>query len=92
MPTTKIDATIPTFTISVESGNSYPSIRTEFHGASISDIRRAIEIAHEAFRIVEVVCEQTGEVYYNCYTSEDLFIAVDDYGSVIDRISRLLYA
>lgn len=92
MSTTKTNETVPTFTISVESGNSYPSIKTEFHGASITDIRRAIEIAHEAFRIVEVVCEQTGEVYYNCYTSEDLFIATDSYGSVIDRISILLYA
>ena len=92
MPTTKTNAIISTFTISVESGNSYPGIKTEFHGATISDIHRAIEIAHEAFRIVEVVCEQTGEVYYNCYTSEDLFVAVDAYGSVIDRISRLLYA
>ena len=81
-----------TFTISVESDNSYPSVKTKFHGAPIEDLRRAIDIAHEAFRIVEVVCEQTGEVYYNSYTCEDLFIATDDYGSVIDRISRLLYA
>ena len=92
MPTTKINAIITTFTISVESGNSYPSVKTEFHGATIENLRRAIEIAQEAFRIVEVICEQTGEVYYNSYTAEDLFIAVDAYGSVIDRISRLLYA
>lgn len=92
MPTTKTNAIISTFTISVESGNSYPGIKTEFHGATIEDLRRAIDITHEAFRIVEVICEQTGEVYYNCYTSEDLFIATDTYGSVIDRISRLLYA
>lgn len=92
MPTTNTNAIVPTFTISVESGNSYPSIKTEFHGVSITDIRRVIEIAQEAFRIVEVVCEQTGEVYYNSYTAEDLLIAVDDYGSVIDRISHLLYA
>jgi hypothetical protein len=92
MPTTKTEAIITTFTISVESGNSYPSVKAEFHGASIADIRRAIEIALEAFRTVEVVCEQTGEVYYNCYIADDLFIATDAYGSVIDRISKLLYA
>lgn len=92
MPTTNTNAIITTFTISVESGNSYPSIKTEFHGASIADIRRAIDIALEAFRTVEVVCEQTGEVYYNCYIADDLFVATDAYGSVIDRISKLLYA
>ena len=92
MPTTEINATIPTFTISVESGNSYPSVKTEFHGATIEDLRRAIDIANEAFRIIEIVCEQTGEVYYNSYVCEDLFIATDAYGSVIDRISCLLYA
>lgn len=83
---------ITTFTISVESGNSYPSVKTEFHGATIENLRRAIEIAHEAFRIVEVICEQTSEVYYNGYIAEDLFIATDAYGSVIDRITILLYA
>lgn len=92
MPFTKTDATITTFTIIVENNDSYPRIKTEFHGATIEDLRRAIEIAHEAFCDVVVICEQTGEVYYNCYTCEDLFIAVDAYGSVIDRISRLLYA
>ena len=81
-----------TYSISLKNNCSYPSVKVDFCGAAYDQILPAIAIAQDAFSTIEVVCEQTGELYYNSYVNDDLFHQTDTCGSVIDRIAKLLYS
>jgi hypothetical protein len=64
--------------------NRTSGINVEFKG--IGDIDTAFEVADTlegAFPMVDVTCEQTGEVMYSRYTSVDFFNPAVEYGKAI---------
>jgi hypothetical protein len=64
--------------------NQVAGINVEFKG--IGDSQAAIECAvtlTNAFPIVDVICEQTGEVMYSRYMSVDWFHSSDEMGRAI---------
>lgn len=46
--------------------------------------------AHEAFRLIEVVNNETGELVLSNYTSHDWFSPMSTEGEVLDEIQQIL--
>ena len=64
--------------------NQVAGINVEFKG--IGDINTAFECADNlecAFPMVDIICEQTGEVMYSHYISTDFFHPVVEMGKAI---------
>lgn len=49
-----------------------------------------IQKAHEAFRLIEVVNGETGELVFSSYTSPDWFSPMSTEGEVLDEIQQIL--
>jgi hypothetical protein len=66
--------------------NNTSGINVEFKG--IGDINTALECAENlegAFPMVDITCEQTGEIMYSHYISTDLFHRSVEMGKAIYR-------
>jgi hypothetical protein len=63
-----------------------PNITIEYEGLCEECIEECIEELTTAFRSVEVICEQTGEVVYTHYVGADWFTPFASYGEVIDEV------
>ena len=64
--------------------NQVAGINVEFKG--IGDIDTAFECADSlecAFPMVDIICEQTGEVVYSRYIATELFHPTVEYGKAI---------
>lgn len=72
-----------TYTVNAKC-NCMAGINVEFKG--VSSIESAFKCAttlEEAFAIVDIICEQTGEVVYSRYFSTDFFVPTLEKGKAI---------
>ena len=74
-----------TYTVTAKSCEN-PNITIEYEKLCGECIGECIEELETAFRSVEVVCEQTGEVVYTHYVGADWFNPFASYGEVIDTV------
>ena len=63
-----------------------PNITIEYKGLCGECIDECVEELNTAFRSVEVICEQTGEVVYSRYVGADWFVPFGSHGEVIDEV------
>lgn len=49
-----------------------------------------INKAHEAFRRIEVIDQDTGELAYSSYLSSDLYMPMSTEGEVLDEIYQII--
>jgi hypothetical protein len=66
------------------------SIKIEFHDVTQEQVPSAVELLGKAFRDIEVIDEETGEVVYSSYVGGDFFNAEATCGEVLDAITELL--
>ena len=67
--------------------NRVSGINVEFKGiTALGCAFRAAELLHEAFPMVDVINEQTGEVMYSRYVSVDVFEADLEMGKAIEIV------
>ena len=76
MPTRKNYSTETTYKVIADNCNTCPKITYERGGLTKNTARFVATNLSQAFRRVDVLCEQTGEVMYNIYYSDD-FIRPD---------------
>lgn len=58
--------------------------------ASKTQLPFVINKTHEAFRRIEVVDEDTGEVAYSSYLSSDLYMPMSTEGEVLNEIYQII--
>ena len=80
-----------TFTLTVESLESRPNIKISFNGVKRNDIMVAFNVAKSAFRQVEIINEQTGEVATTYYMSDEFHSPSRSYGDVINYLTKFCY-
>jgi hypothetical protein len=69
--------------------NKTSGINVEFKGITMLGYAfRAADLLHEAFPIVDVVNEQTGEIMYSRYMTVDVFEADMEMGKAIEVVER----
>ena len=79
-----------TYKLTLDSCQSNPKIIVEFDEVSESMLESVINVAKYAFRSIEVVNNETGEVVLNYYVGLQLFKPLYEYGTAIDTIANLL--
>lgn len=79
---------IYTYKVCVDSCE-HPKIVGEFGGLELHEAMNGATLALHAFRKVDVICEQTGEVMYNAYYATEAFTPCLSYGKVIDYLYEL---
>ena len=80
-----------TYTVKVDSCEARPKIVTEFNEVPDNQLEQVVYIAKKAFRSVEVVDEETGEIVLTYYVGERLWEKAFNYGEAIDMISHYAY-
>ena len=75
-----------TYTVNLKTCDSLPSIECSIPNVPKSKVGRIVAVAQLAYRSVEVVCEQTGEIAITIYSNDDFFNPVYNYGETIDTI------
>lgn len=60
------------YSVSADTCES-PKITVEYKGLSMDKARQVAMALEGAFRKVDVICEQTGEVMYNVYYSSEYY-------------------
>ena len=80
--------TILTYKVCVDSCE-HPKIVGEFGGFELHEAMNGADLALHAFRKVDVICEQTGEVMYNAYYASEAFTPCLSYGKAIDFLYEL---
>lgn len=78
-----------TFTLSIDTNTARPKIKTEFTKLTRKQAEAAYNTARKAFRGVQVVCEQTGEVMAHAYCSDEWFKPSLTYGEALDAITAI---
>jgi hypothetical protein len=78
-----------TYTISVETRNSN-NVSATFRNVPNYKVEPCVSVLETAFRDIEVVDEETGEVVYSKYVGGDWFEAEASVGEVIDEINDYL--
>ena len=78
-----------TYTISVETRDSN-NVSATFRNVPDYKVEACVSVLESAFRDIEVVDEETGEVIYNKYVGADWFVAETTVGEVIDEINKYL--
>lgn len=78
-----------TYTISVETRDSN-NVSATFRNVPDHKVEACVSVLESAFRDIEVVDEETGEVVYNKYVGADWFVAETTVGEVIDEINEYL--
>lgn len=66
------------------------SVKVEFHGVLKEQVPSVAALLGKAFRDIEVIDEETGEVVYSSYVGGDFFVAEATCGEVLDAITELL--
>ena len=74
-----------TYTVTAKSCEN-PNITIEYKGLCGECLDECVEELNTAFRSVEVICEQTGEVAYSLYVGADWFVPFGSHGEVIDEV------
>lgn len=80
-----------TYTMKLDSCEGNPGIECVFHKIPKERLQKAMEMAIKAFRSVEVVAEETGEIIFNFYMDRDWHLIVFNYGEMIDMLSHICY-
>ena len=77
-----------TYKLSLDSCQSNPKIIVEFNEVPENILETVIGIAKYAFRSIEVVSNETGEVVLTHYVGLQLFNPLYEYGTAIDIITN----
>lgn len=80
-----------TYTLTVDSCEDKPKIHINFCGIKKDDIMVAFNVAKSAFRQVEILNEETGEIVTTYYMSDEFHRASRKYGETIDYITKFCY-
>ena len=86
------NTTNTTFTISVDSCEACPKIVASFDSVPREKLSDVLYYAEKAFRSIEVVNNETGEVAYTKYVGLDLFEKdrFYNYGDALDYMKHAL--
>ena len=92
METTNTTNTITTYTVSVDSCESCPKIVASFDSVPENKLKDVLYYATKAFRSVEVVNNETGEVAFSLYQGLVLFDGHCgySYGDALDYMRHTL--
>ena len=78
-----------TYEVIAKTGNSNtPSVT--FGNLAYIHARAVSDILGEAYRDIAIICEQTGEVAYNHYWSDDFFCKQDTQLGAVQKVMMLL--
>lgn len=77
-----------TYTLKLNNGGA-PSIKATFENVKAENLSTMIFYGERAFREVEVVNEQTGEVEYSYYRSDNMFNQLYTYGEALDILTKM---
>lgn len=78
------------FTYTLKLNNcGAPSIKATFENVKAENLSTMIFYGERAFREVEVVNEQTGEVEYSYYRSDNMFNQLYTYGEALDILTKM---
>ena len=91
MPTTFNQTAETTYTLRFDTMECRPKMEVAFEGVPAIRIWRALAVAKNAFRSVDVIDESTGEVMYNQSISPAWFDPKYSYGDAIDIIHEMCY-
>ena len=80
-----------TYTLTVDSCEDRPKIHINFYGVKQGDIMVAFNVAKSAFRQVEILNEETGEVVTTYYMSDEFHRPSRTYGDVINYLTKFCY-
>ena len=80
-----------TYTMKLDSCEIKPNIECAFYKIPEDSLQKAMEMAIKAFRSVEVIAEETGEIIFKYYMDCDYYTATFDYGEMIDMLSHICY-
>lgn len=72
------------YTVSVSNCKN-PHIECKYEGLGLFLALSVAEILGEAFRSIEVMNEETGELVYHCYYSDEVFLRRRTEGQAIER-------
>lgn len=78
-----------TYTITAKSCEN-PNITIEYAKLCEECVTECISELELAFRSVEVLCEQTGEIVYSHYVGVDWFNPLPTYGEAIDEVCDIV--
>lgn len=92
METTNTTNTTTTYTVSVDSCESCPKIVASFDNVPEKKLKDVLYYATKAFRSVEVICNETGEVAFTLYQGLVLFDkhCGYSYGDALDYMRHVL--
>ena len=77
-----------TYKLSLDSCQNNPKIIVEFDEVPENVLENVINIAKYAFRSIEVINNETGEVVLTYYIGLQLFKPLYEYGTAIDIITN----
>lgn len=77
------------YSVSADTCES-PKITVEYKGLSMEKAKHIAMILEGAFRKVDVICEQTGEVMYNVYYSSEYFEKCHSCSDALGVIEELI--
>ena len=80
-----------TYTMKLRSCETRPAIEVEFPNIARDRIEQAITEATLAFRSVEVVADETGEIIFSHYVDSDFFSLIQNHGEAIDVLRYICY-
>ena len=84
--TTTTATPITTYTVTANNGNYRPRIEYSRDDLTNDNAKTIAMTLTKAFRNVEVICNETGEVVFTRYISEDWFTPIFSITEVIDLI------
>jgi hypothetical protein len=91
MPTNFNQTAETTFTLRFDTMECCPKMEGSFERVPANRIKCALSVAKSAFRSVDVIDENTGEVMYNQTISPAWFNPLCSYGDAIDTIHEICY-
>lgn len=80
-----------TYTITVMNCECHPSAKLVYEDVPESRIRRAIDFARRAFRQVEIINQECGEIAFSHYIDSSFFEPVLCLGEAIEMLSDICY-
>ena len=90
MPTTQI-CSETTYTLRFDTMECHPKMEGAFEDVPANRIQRALSIARNAFRHIDVINESTGEIMFDETCSPAWFNPKYSYGDAIDIIHEMCY-
>lgn len=80
-----------TYTMKLRSCESRPSVEVTLPNIPHDRLQKAMDKAIMAFRWVEVLAEETGEVMFSYYKDFELFVPIYNHGEMIDILCHICY-